>query len=79
MVSGGRSKMGKLEFGDLHLYKMFRYTSRDGNTYKQSQIRGPRRLDGRAITERLEMGEFESEQILGSKAGAWTCALRGKD
>jgi hypothetical protein len=40
-----RSEMGKLELGHLHLHKVFGHPSRDGNTYQQSQIRGPRRLD----------------------------------
>jgi len=52
MGTSARSKMGKLELGHLHLHTMFRHPSRHGNTYQQGQIRGFRRLDGRAVTKR---------------------------
>jgi hypothetical protein len=74
-----RSKMGELELGHIHLHKMFWYSPRNGHAHQQSQIRGLGRMDGRAITERIEMGELKSEQILGGQARAWTCALGGKD
>jgi hypothetical protein len=34
ILSIRRSKMGELEFGNIHLYKMFGHTQRHGNTYQ---------------------------------------------
>jgi hypothetical protein len=74
-----RSKMGELELGHLCLHTMFRHPSRDGNTYQQGQVCRSGRLDRRAITKCLKMGELESEQVLGSKVGGGPCALGSKD
>lgn len=73
------SKVGELELGHLYLHKMFWNSPRNGNTYQQSQISGPRRMDGRTTTKCTEMGKRKGEQVLGGKASSRACSIGVED
>lgn len=58
--------MGELEPGHLHLHPVLGHPPWHGNTCLAGQIRRPRLLDRRADAEHDQMGQCESEQVLGT-------------